>query len=65
MPGFCGSIFLAFISGVELLDYVVDGGGGGRESARVWLGGESQMGDITLRWGGSNPQDAMTLMDSS
>ena len=29
IPGFCASIVLAFISGVELFDYVVDGRGGG------------------------------------
>ena len=27
MPGFCARIVLVFISGVELFDYVVDGGG--------------------------------------
>ena len=29
------------------------------ESARAWLGGESQTGDMVSRWGESNPQDAM------
>ena len=31
MPGFCASIVIAFILGVEFFDYVVDGG----ESARA------------------------------
>ena len=48
MPGLCASIVLAFISGVELFNYVVDGGRG--ESARAWMGGESQMGDMASRW---------------
>ena len=38
IPGFCASIVLAFISGVELFDYVVDGRGGGGGSERAWLG---------------------------
>ena len=61
---FCASIVYAFILGVELFDYVVDGVGWGRESARAWLGGgggESQMGDITSRCGEANPQDAITI----
>ena len=48
MPGVCASIVLAFISGVELFDYVVDGGGG---SARTWLRGEIQMEDMASRGG--------------
>ena len=62
MPGFCANIVLTFILGVESFDYAVDRGeGGGGESARAWLGGERQMGDMTSRWGKgeSNPQDAM------
>ena len=45
MPGFCGSIVLAFILGVELVDYVVDWGGGICEG----LAGGSQMGDMPSR----------------
>ena len=41
VPGFCALIVLAFILGVELFDYMVDGGtvglGGGGDSARAWL----------------------------
>ena len=46
MPGFCASIVLAFILGVELFDYVVDVG---VESARAGLGEEGQMGDMASR----------------
>ena len=48
MPGFWTSIVLAFISEVELFD-VVEG------SARAWLGGESLMGGMASRRGGSKP----------
>ena len=51
MPGSCASIVLAFISRVESFDYMVDG----EESARDWLGGESQMGDMASRWGRIKP----------
>ena len=44
MPGFCASIVLAFISGVELFYYVVDGGGGGGIC-------ESQTGGREGKWG--------------
>ena len=54
MSGFCGSIVFAFVSGVELFDYVADQNGG--EPARAWLEGESQMGDMAPKWEGeSNP----------
>ena len=47
------SIVLAFTSGVELFDYVVDGEGwrGICES----LAGGGQMGDMASRWGGIKP----------
>ena len=55
VPRFCASIALAFVLGVELPDYVVDGG-----SVRAWLEGRgSQMGDMASRCGESNPWDAM------
>ena len=54
MPGFSASIILAFISGVELFDYMVYGG---NLQEPGWKG-ESQYG---LEMGGeSNSQDAMT-----
>ena len=46
MPVFCAGIVLAFISGMKLFDYVVDGGGG---SSKAWLGGESQVGHMASR----------------
>ena len=49
MPGFGASIVLAFISGVELFDYVVDGGGG--ESVRARLGGGKANGGYGLKMG--------------
>ena len=49
MPGFCTSIGFVFTLGVELFDYVVDGGNL-RQS-----GWASQMGDMASRWRGSNP----------
>ena len=52
MPGFSAIIVLAFIWGVKLFDYVVDGGKEGGDIA-------DKMGDMASRWGGSNPQDAM------
>ena len=53
------SIVLAFISGVELFDYVVDE----EESVITWLRG-SQMRDIASRWDKSNPWDTMTITGS-
>ena len=58
---FYASIVLAFISAVELFDYVVDGVGWDGESVRAWLGGESQVGNMTSRCGEANPQDAITI----
>ena len=49
MSGFCANIVLAFISGVELFDYVVDG----REPVRAWLGE-----------GESNPQNTMASVNT-
>ena len=45
IPGFCASIVLAFILGVELFALMVDGLNG-VESLRAWLMGENQMGVI-------------------
>ena len=59
MSGFCASIVLAFILGVELFDYVVDGvnlrepGWGKKAKWGIW----SQNGG----GGGSNPQDVMCV----
>ena len=45
MPGFCASIVITFISGVELFDYVVDGGiceslAGAKAKWVIWPQGE-------------------------
>ena len=58
IPGFCASIVLAFISGVELFDYVVDGrGGGGGLREPGW--GRKPNGGYGLKMGESNPQDVV------
>ena len=46
MPGFCTSTVPAFMLGVELFDYVVDGGIC-ESLAEGW--GKSQMGEMALR----------------
>ena len=56
MSGFCTNILLAFVSGVELFDYVVDGANL-REPGRG-----KPNGVYGLKMAGeSNPQDAMCL----
>ena len=52
IPGFCTSIVFAFISGVELFDYVVDEEGGIRESLPRE---ESHMRDMGSRLGRIKP----------
>ena len=50
MPGFCASIVLDFISGVELFDHVVDEG-----NLREPGWGRKPNGDMASRWGGIKP----------
>ena len=59
MPGFCANIVLAFISGLELFDCVinddVDGGGGGggekEESVKTWLRRKEPNGGYGVKMG--------------